>query len=85
MGRLENFKSLETHPWYSKLFKKLPVAMQQECERFIRENDALNADQYAQASVRWGIKEPELAKKKQFPYMAEMVLVAGTMEVKNGK
>lgn len=80
MARIENFRSLKTHAWYAKMVAKLKPAQVEECEKFIQENESLNKDQFCQAVVRWGIRAPELAKQKQFPFMNELVLVSGTME-----
>ncbi len=52
MIRIERFKSLETDPWFGRVFKKLKAEDRALCERWIVANDALDAGAFEQGVHR---------------------------------
>lgn len=44
--RLEHFKTLKTHAWYSKLFKKLNTNDIEFCESFLKDRGEMSVNEF---------------------------------------
>lgn len=83
MNRLENFRSLKRHVWFSRLFKKLTSSDIQTCEEFILSRSGYSDGDYCLDVLQWGVDKK--IDSKNYPIMNELLLVSGTIEVTQKK
>lgn len=62
MKRLELWKSLETHPVYKSIFKKMTSAEKKLCEEFIEENEGLSFEEFSSKCSTWMLDQKDKPK-----------------------
>lgn len=77
MNRAEKFKKLETHPWYSRLFKRLTLKEREFCLEKIEETKGFSDDDFCEMAQRYGFEESEKIFKN-YKIINELLLVSGS-------
>lgn len=78
MARLQNFRNLETHPWFSKLLKRLTKKEVLLAEAFIMENEDLNRGDFDLKMNRLFLDKE---KPKNWAIILELLMISN-MEAK---
>lgn len=79
MCRLSNFRSLKTHPWYGRLYKKLTSTEIGHIAHHLSKTNLWSNDDYCKNVLRMEYSE-DLKQTKNKLFINELLLVAGTME-----
>lgn len=82
MNRMEKFHSFKDHVMHGKLMTRLSAKELKQCEDFIRENDALDSNQFAEKTNRWLLDQP---KPKNYSTMWALVLQCNSTEIKKSR
>lgn len=59
MNRADRFKALKTHPWFSKVYKKLSDEDLVFACKFILDNENLNTDEYISKLLKYWLDKPK--------------------------
>ena len=71
MDRLANFKSLKTHAWFNRVYKKLNAADIKFCEEYLNNNKHLDKNEFEFKVVRIFLDNPN--KPKNWTLIQELL------------
>jgi hypothetical protein len=72
MIRLSKFEQMKLHPMHGNLYRKLSEKEREQCRDFIRQNDHLDRDDFAEKANRWMLDQ---ARPKRYSDMWALVFM----------